>query len=116
MGHTVRVDRRPPAYEDLAAVIRDKIRSGHYQPASRLPSLRDLEVRYDVSSTTVRAAYRLLRAQGWVESVHGSGMYVAPSTPDEQPQSLPDQVAELRDELHALRDRVADLERGQRGT
>ncbi|MDL2260076.1 GntR family transcriptional regulator [Deltaproteobacteria bacterium OttesenSCG-928-K17] len=67
---------RGPAYAQLAALIKQKISSGEYQPGSRIPAEAALSQTYGVAVMTVRQAIRLLVEQGILRRVHGSGTYV----------------------------------------
>lgn len=57
---------RSPAYEQVAAQLREAILSGAVTPGSELPSERELTDRFGVARTTVREALRALQAQGLV--------------------------------------------------
>jgi len=61
------------AYQSLAERIRLLIVDGRIAVDTRLPAERDLAERLGLSRTTVTAAYRLLREQGNLHSVRGSG-------------------------------------------
>ncbi len=52
------------------------IASGELLPGKRLPSTRALGKRFHLNANTVSAAYRQLQGAGWVESIHGSGVFV----------------------------------------
>jgi DNA-binding transcriptional regulator YhcF (GntR family) len=58
------------------------IASGELGPGKRLPSTRALAKRYRLHPNTVSAAYQQLETAGWVECVHGSGVYVRASQAD----------------------------------
>lgn len=61
------------AYRALADRIRLLSLDGRIPTDSRLPAERDLGTRLGLSRTTVTAAYRELRAAGFLHSVQGSG-------------------------------------------
>ncbi len=61
------------AYVALADRIRLLILDGRISVDSRLPAERDLGARLGISRTTVTAAYKRLRADGFLVSVQGSG-------------------------------------------
>lgn len=69
-------------YEQVADQIRAGIRSGTYQPGSRLPSERDLAQRLKVSRPAVREAIGALQNEGMVVTRHGSGTYVVDHVAD----------------------------------
>jgi len=52
------------------------IASGDLSPGKRLPSTRALAKRFRLNVNTVSAAYQQLESAGWVQSVHGSGVFV----------------------------------------
>lgn len=57
--------------------IRELIANGALAPGVRLPSTRRLASDLDVSRGTVLAAIERLTADGWLETRHGSGTFVA---------------------------------------
>lgn len=68
-------------YRQVADSIMASIRSGDYEPGSRLPSERDLATAYKVSRPTVREAMIALEIRGLVEARHGSGIYITAHPP-----------------------------------
>lgn len=68
-------DPRPP-YQRVADALRTSIRKGDLPPGARIPPLRELMDRYDVSNATAQHAVKLLKAEGLVESKTGSGTRV----------------------------------------
>lgn len=68
--------------DQLATQLMLAIASGELGPGKRLPSTRALAKRYRLNANTVSAAYQQLESAGWVESVHGSGVYVRASQRD----------------------------------
>jgi GntR family transcriptional regulator len=70
------VQRGRPLHEQIAAALRNDIRSGKYAEGDQLPSERELREQHDVSVNTVRAAIVQLRAEGLVESRQGRGVFV----------------------------------------
>jgi DNA-binding GntR family transcriptional regulator len=70
-----------PKWQALAEAIRDQIRTGRLQPGAKLPSQTQLCAEYQVSSIVVRNAMLTLKAEGWVEGVPGSGVFVADQPP-----------------------------------
>ena len=63
-------------YEQLYSDIKDKIVSGFYPNARKLPSIRDMSYQQSVSISTVQEAYRLLEDTGFAKSKPKSGYYV----------------------------------------
>lgn len=68
-----------PAYDVVAARMRDEILSGKQSPGERLPGEREMCEHFGVSRITLRHALRLLAEEGLVQRRHGSGNFVAPN-------------------------------------
>ncbi|WP_405105902.1 winged helix-turn-helix domain-containing protein [Micromonospora sp. NBC_01405] len=64
-------------WAQLADNIRERIESGELAPGDKLPSTAQLKLEHGVSATVVRQAILVLQMQGWVEGVHGVGVFVA---------------------------------------
>ncbi|WPB58295.1 FadR/GntR family transcriptional regulator [Xylophilus sp. GOD-11R] len=60
----------------MAGVLASQIRSGAWQPQTRLPTESTLMLQYGVSRTVVREALSRLRSEGLVETRQGSGTVV----------------------------------------
>ena len=58
------------------------ILSRELAPGQRLPSTRDLSRRFGIHANTASAAYRQLENEGWVETRHGSGVFVHTTRPE----------------------------------
>lgn len=67
-------------FDEVAAVILARIRSGELQPGDRLPPERKLVEEFGVSRTAVREALRSLAAQGLIDSHVGRGTFVRKPT------------------------------------
>ena len=65
------------AYRELSERIRLLLLDGRLASNTRLPAERELGERLGLSRTTVTAAYRALRAAGYLHSLRGSGSVVA---------------------------------------
>ena len=63
-------------YSRLADKMTDRIRSSALAVGERMPSIRQLSKKENVSISTVMAAYSLLEEQGWIEVRPKSGYYV----------------------------------------
>lgn len=66
----------------------DALRHGVFAPGARLPAERVLATQYGVSRVTVRNALGRLAEEGRLESVLGSGWFVAPRVVGEPPSVL----------------------------
>ena len=66
-------DRPASRVETAAAFIRGRIASRALARGARLPSVRELAVKLDVSKSTVVEAYDRLEAEGAVVARRGSG-------------------------------------------
>lgn len=65
-----------PAYQQLAAWLRERIRVGEL--TDRLPSAKAITAETGVAPFTAIKALRLLRSEGWARVSPGLGTYVAP--------------------------------------
>lgn len=63
-------------YLQLAALLREQIRSGELPPRSRVPSLTSLAAEHGLADMTVRRALRLLIDEGLIETRPGRGTFV----------------------------------------
>ena len=66
-----------PLYRQLYESLRSQILDGRLAPRMRLPATRELAADLNVSRNTVIGAYDSLLAEGYLESVAGSGTLVA---------------------------------------
>lgn len=67
-------DRAP--YLQVAEALRNDIEAQLYPPGSRLPSRKELAVRFAVAPMTVQSAIRELRTEGLIVSRQGAGVFV----------------------------------------
>ena len=68
-------DKRAP-YVQIAGSLRAAILTGELLPGSQLPTGEELAARFEVSRQTIQNAIRVLRDEGFVRSLTGSGVYV----------------------------------------
>lgn len=66
-----------PKWALIADHIREQITSGQLTPGDQLPSTAQLRAEHGVSAGVVRQAILVLQTQGWVQGVHGLGVFVA---------------------------------------
>lgn len=105
-----------PAYRQIADELRTKIRNGRLPAGAQLPSTSEMMRTYDVSSTVIKAALNQLRLEGLVIGQQGKGVFVrdVKGTPGQDASdeytALTRQLAEFREQLKQLNDRVARLE------
>ena len=65
-----------PLREQLTRQMMAAISCGDLQPGDKLPSVRELALRFKVHQNTISTAYQWLEATGWVTSRQGSGVFV----------------------------------------
>src|SRR5215471_13804707 len=63
--------------ESLCRQLRSAIAAGRLAPGARLPATRKAARFFGVSRNTAAAVYEQLLSEGYVETRHGSGTYVA---------------------------------------
>jgi GntR family transcriptional regulator len=79
MAMVIDSDADVPVYQQLAAILRGKIDSGEIPPRRAIPSKRVLSEQYSVSPGTVERAIQALRAEGYLKTVMGRGLFVRPA-------------------------------------
>lgn len=70
-----------PVYRQLAAIMRDQIRSGKLAVGRPLPSLVRLTSEYGVSRGSAAKAQRVLVSEGYARMVPGKGVFVIARRP-----------------------------------
>jgi len=68
---------QPSRTAQIAAILRDEILSGQYRAGERLPSERDLSVRFSASRGAVREALKQLEQLGIASIQHGGARVVS---------------------------------------
>lgn len=114
-------DDSRPAYVQVADAIRDEITGGKLGPGERLPSVRELSMRFEIATVTVQSALRVLRDEGYVASRSTRGYFVRDELPTAAAVEPSSDFAVIRGQLdtlsRAMRDldeRVSHLEAGVR--
>ncbi len=64
-------------FEIFTSLLEKNIREGIYKPGHKLPSVRELKDKYQLSTSSVQNGYEYLIIQGLVESHPKSGYYVS---------------------------------------
>jgi GntR family transcriptional regulator len=64
------------AYRRVLGQLRNLILSGDLAEGDKLPSIREIVTRYDVTQSVATRAVDALRAEGFAVARHGSGVYV----------------------------------------
>jgi DNA-binding GntR family transcriptional regulator len=75
----LRRDSPQPLSRQLAALIREQIRTGELPPGSRLPSINALAAEHEIATATVVKALRTLKDEGLIVGESGHGTFVAES-------------------------------------
>src|ERR1039457_4313295 len=81
-------DGPTPLTAQIVAQLRAALADGQLAAGDRLPSTRGLAGSLGVSRTVIPTAYAQLFAEGWLESRHGSGTYVATGATAPIPRAL----------------------------
>ncbi len=97
--HEIDRDADIPLVEQVMSSIGKLISSRQTGPGAKLPSIRDLAKRMQVSKSTVVEAYERLVAEGLIISRRGSGFYVAGHMP---PFSLAETGPQLEREVDPI--------------
>lgn len=96
--------RRPSLSSQVADTIRGQIEAGYYAPGDKLPTEPALIDKFGFSRTVVREAIAVLRADGLVESRHGSGVFVI------EPRQIDPGLRLFTGETNKISDIIEELE------
>jgi DNA-binding FadR family transcriptional regulator len=69
--------KKTRVYEEIVVKIKDMLEKGRLKSGDQLPGERELSEVFQVSRSSVREALRTLETQGYLESRHGDGTYIA---------------------------------------
>ncbi len=72
-----------PRWRQVHEIIRERIRSGHYQPGTRIPSVIQLQEEFGIATATGQKVMRALRADGLIYTEPGMGSFVVEQLPEE---------------------------------
>ena len=86
-----------PAYVQVAADLREQIRSGALPVGERIPSMAQLRELYKVSNTVIRDALNDLRREGLIIGQQGKGVFV---------RALPEPAADPSDDVRLIHERL----------
>lgn len=70
-------DSREPIYHQIEKQLKALIAGGHLAAGTPLPSIRVLSKDLEISVITIRRTYQDLEAEGFIQTVHGKGTFVA---------------------------------------
>jgi GntR family transcriptional regulator len=73
----IEFDPTRPKWEQVAAVVRERIASGEYPPSHLLSEVQ-LEGEFGVARSTIRKAMAALREDGSILTTPGMGSFVRP--------------------------------------
>ncbi|MFJ2783660.1 MULTISPECIES: GntR family transcriptional regulator [unclassified Streptomyces] len=76
-------DPTRPKWQQIADLIRSRIRSGQYPTAYHLSEVA-MQAEFGVARDTVRKATKNLRESGWITTTPGMGSFVADRRDDDQ--------------------------------
>ncbi|MCX5446021.1 GntR family transcriptional regulator [Streptomyces nigrescens] len=76
-------DAPQPPFQQLAEILRARVKRGDWKPNRVIPSENALAEQYGLSRPTVRRAIAALADEGLVYAVSGRGTYVAEQKTDE---------------------------------
>lgn len=86
--------------EQVADYIKQLIHEGKYKAGQKIPGEREMSAQLQVSRNTVREAYKILEAYGYVTVKHGTGVFVS---------SEEEQIRKMTQSFFVTTDQVKDL-------
>jgi len=69
-------------YIEIKNSIKALIQEQKYLPGAKIPSERDLAAHYGVTRVTLQKAMHVLEQEGYIERIHGKGMFVTGAVAD----------------------------------
>jgi GntR family transcriptional regulator/MocR family aminotransferase len=87
-----------PMFLRIARAVARDARSGRLPKGAQLPSSRELATTLRVHRNTVLAAYRELTAEGFIQSTHGKGTFIAAELPEIKPRRFQSSGGAVRQE------------------
>ncbi|WP_040879293.1 PLP-dependent aminotransferase family protein [Marinobacterium rhizophilum] len=74
-------------YRNLFRAFQQAILTGDLASGAKLPASRALSQALGISRTTVKTAYEMLQAEGYIETRHGAGSFVSAQLPEPELRS-----------------------------
>ena len=71
-----------PVWKQVADILRERIRSGTYQPRQPIPSETQIVGEFGIARGTARKIVAALREEGLIYTVPQMGSFVAPDSED----------------------------------
>lgn len=79
-------------FEEICLLVIDDIKSGRKKVGDKIPSIRAMSKKYNVSKNTIVTAYNILLEQHWIKALPKSGFYVGEDLSDKQ---MPSTILDL---------------------
>jgi GntR family transcriptional regulator len=89
-----------PIYRQLLEQVRRMVASGHLQPGTPLPSVRELAIKHAVNPMTISKAYSMLEVEGLLERNRGKPMTIAKQSRTQS--QLPKRLQQLDSHMDQL--------------
>ncbi|WP_198509044.1 FadR/GntR family transcriptional regulator [Bacillus sp. FJAT-44742] len=86
--------------EKVADYIKGQIREGRFLPGDKISGERDMAKELNVSRNTIREAYKILEAYGYLKSIHGKGVFIAQES---------EQIKKMTDAFFVTNSQLKDL-------
>ncbi|OLS38358.1 hypothetical protein BTR22_06565 [Alkalihalophilus pseudofirmus] len=99
MYETFKVDRKSIS-ASVAEYIQDLITEKKFTEGQKLPSEREMAQKLNVSRNTVREAYKILAAKGYLTIKHGNGVFVSKEE---------ETIKHLTSQLFLRKDQIVEL-------
>ena len=74
-------------FEEICLLVIDDIKSGRKKVGDKIPSIRAMSKKYNVSKNTIVNAYNILLEQHWIKALPKSGFYVGENLSNKQVHS-----------------------------
>ena len=89
-------------YEQIAAIIEQKIVNGEISPGEKLDSVEQLAKNFEVGRSAIREALTALQARGIIEIRQGEGTYIRQVTAEDISLNIPNYAAFSQQDLQQI--------------
>ena len=89
-------------YEQIAAIIEQKIENGEISPGEKLDSVEQLAKNFEVGRSAIREALTALQARGIIEIRQGEGTYIRQVTAEDISLNIPNYAAFSQQDLQQI--------------
>ena len=103
--------KKVPAYKQIVEQFGEMIKAGELKPGDKLPTERALSLETGISRGTIKAAYALLLKMGKIETIQGSGSFIANTSGEDGVKKVTKEINDLLDKIEDVEMSLSEVER-----